>query len=897
MTTRRYIALGLLLLAVLPWALLGLLGFRGDLARATAEREARLVTQARDITRDLAERLDRLLDNMRADAGIPALSDALRDARRGGYDTVAVNRILVLVTIREPLNVTSVGLLNAQGINLADTRPGLAGIDESAAAYVGETLRGGVPQLFGPLQPAGDRQAGLFVAAPVKDSEQQILGVLRARLEPTFVEQVVTRNLGDAPGLRAWVLARDGRVLAAADQRRRVGDAAPAGLPAVRSGPQGFVLEGEPMVGLALAVPNSSMTVVLAQPRAAFDAPLLAMRQDFIRNQLVLAVLLLAAVLPLAWLLARPAVRLTQAAEAIAAGDLERRAPVSGPQEFRRLSQAFNAMNERLAAQWQQLSHEHERMTAVIEATRVGTWEWNVATGAVLANERFAQLLGWSLADLEPITLDRLQAITHPQDLPLVRDALARHFAGASEVYEAEFRMQHRQGHWVWLLDRGRVVARDAQQRPLSMYGTRQDVSERKQAEFQLRESEGRLQALNADLERQVLARTAELAGAKDAAEQASRAKTSFLANMSHEIRTPLNAIIGLTQLLQAETPTPVQRDRLDKVDQAAHHLLGVLNDVLDISKIEAGKLQLAAEDFELPALVDACCSIVRGTAQGKGIALEVLLAGVPARLHGDRRRLGQVLLNLLSNAVKFTAEGHITIRASVASAHTGPVRLWRLEVQDTGIGLTGEEQARLFQPFEQADASTTRQYGGTGLGLAISRRLVQLMGGSIGVHSTPGQGSCFWVELPLVEAAVAAPGALSAPVVERNLDGVRVLLAEDNAVNQEVARAILQRAGAQVDLAQDGVQAVAMARAHGYDLILMDMQMPQMDGLQATRLIRAMPVHEHTPILAMTANVFADDQQACREAGMNAHLAKPMNARDLVDAVSQLLVTPGQAA
>ena len=417
----------------------------------------------------------------------------------------------------------------------------------------------------------------------------------------------------------------------------------------------------------------------------------------------------------------------------------------------------------------------------------------------------------------------------------------------------------------------------------------------------QLKHAELRLQAVND-----------ELTGARDRAEAANRAKTAFLANMSHEIRTPMNAIIGLTHLMQRDGPEPVAAQRLCKLSDAAHHLLDVINDVLDLSKIESGKLSLTRSNFPVAALLHRTCALVAERARDKGLVLEVLTDGVPPVLCGDPTRLSQAVLNLMSNAVKFTDRGSVVLRCSVLAdmdrrdgeLQNGDLQnggrrdtagqdpdgvCLRFSVTDTGVGVPPDKLDRLFSAFEQADTSSTRRFGGTGLGLTITRRLAQLMGGEVGVQSALGQGSCFWFTARLQPATGPLPAdevvglgldrsiPAQALLARHRLVGAHVLLAEDNLVNQEVACELLRLGGLVVDVAGDGAQAVALAQQHPYDLILMDMQMPVMDGLAATRALRRLPQHGRTPVLAMTANAFGDDRVACLEAGMDDHLAKPV--------------------
>lgn len=623
--------------------------------------------------------------------------------------------------------------------------------------------------------------------------------------------------------------------------------------------------------------------------------------------------------------------------------------------------------------------------------------------------------------------------IVHPDD----RERWRTHAHGATATAggdgrcEFEFRILHADGGIRWIEHQCQATfSKDGVYQ--GRRGVNRDITARKHAELEIEEHRKHLEDL-------VEERTAELVSARDVAESANRTKSAFLANMSHEIRTPMNAIIGLTHLLRGSLATPRQIEQIEKVHAAAQHLLGLLNDILDLSKIEAGKMEVFESDFEIEPMLANVVNLVSERAFAKGLELVVDLdPGCPATLRGDAVKLGQILLNFASNAVKFTDAGVVVLNVRTIRVGDTHVVL-HLEVRDSGIGLSAEQQGRIFQVFEQVDTSTTRRHGGTGLGLAISRRLAELLGGEVGVESEPGQGSRFWCRVPVRAGRGAAPrlprlpaldnlraliidprspsrsvlrdlvrelgvdvitaesatqglarlsaadaanrpfqwvflagqgrgddalawarqiheapfvrppehllltssglrpsadelrtagvsGHIDRPVLRSSLvralaalftgtqvapevhdvawtwpglaayRGARVLVVEDNPINREVAIELLRSVGLEVDTAGDGEEAVERVRQGNYALVLMDVQMPKMDGLAATRAIRALPGHDLLPILAMTADAFHDGRRRCLEAGMNDHVSKPVDPNALFAQLLKWLPPPARS-
>ena len=512
-----------------------------------------------------------------------------------------------------------------------------------------------------------------------------------------------------------------------------------------------------------------------------------------------------------------------------------------------------------VARRTEELKQTQARLVDAQRIASLGSWRLDLATNDVVWTEELYRMFNADPGQPPPnyTVQERIFTAESWARLSAALDKTVQ----TGVPYELELQIRRVDGSVGWILARGERVS-DSRGKAVAIQGIAMDITRRKETELLLQT-------------------------AKEAAETANVAKSAFLANMSHEIRTPLNAITGMAYVLRRSGLSAEQADKLDKIETAGDHLLEIINAVLDLSKVEAGKLELEEKPFSVGEMLDNLSSMIGARAKAKGLVYRVKAEGLPDVLVGDRTRLQQALLNYLSNAIKFTEQGQVILRVRVAE-DSGDSVVLRCEVSDTGPGISDNALPRLFTAFEQADNSITRKYGGTGLGLAITRKIAQIMGGEAGVDTVLGKGSCFWLTARLGKApsALATPDSRGDSGIESSLrrehGGARILLVEDDPLNREVARKLLDSVGLVVDIAEDGEQAVHRAMERDYALIVMDMQMPRMDGLSASRSIRKIPRHERTPIVALTANAFAEDRARCLEAGMNDFITKPINPETL---------------
>jgi PAS domain S-box-containing protein len=524
-------------------------------------------------------------------------------------------------------------------------------------------------------------------------------------------------------------------------------------------------------------------------------------------------------------------------------------------------------------------SEEWQRLA--LKAARVGHWDWEPVSRTFNSMGGLEDLFGRTKED--PIrTADEFLETVHPEDRPLVSDSILGCF-DQGKPYEAKFRLIWPDGSVHWLHAKGKAIF-TPEGKIARVAGVNIDITEQKVLEVALMEAD---QKKN------------QLIISEKAAVQASEIKSVFFANMSHEIRTPINGVMGVAGLLIDTELNEEQKSYVEMIRGSADLLLALVNDILDLSKVEAGKIELENISFALHQVTSEIENTMVLSAHKKGLSFRKKISSdIPPILLGDPTRLKQVMINLINNAIKFTAEGGVTVEAFVGSVSAEKVEVI-FEISDTGIGLSDEGIGRMFQAFSQADTSTTRKYGGTGLGLSICKKLVELMGGKIGVRSQLGKGSTFWFRIPFQPGkALPLPEKMS---IGKNSAGpkLRILIAEDNSVNQLLAIRILEKFGHTAIAVANGREAISAVEREKFDLILMDCQMPEMDGYEATRLIRAGKAGKtcDIPIIAMTANALAGDREKCLDAGMDDYVSKPMKPKDLLDAIAKVQERSKKAA
>ena len=512
--------------------------------------------------------------------------------------------------------------------------------------------------------------------------------------------------------------------------------------------------------------------------------------------------------------------------------------------------------------QMDQLRVDQEQLSLALEGSEAGLWDWDRVAGLVYFSPRWKEMIGYSQNELGN-DFEVWRSRVHHDDLPDTMAALERYLAGDEAKYRNEHRLRHRDGHYVWILALGRAI-RDSDGEPVRMVGIHVDVTEQR--------------------------------AASEKADSANRAKSAFLATMSHEIRTPMNGVLGMLRLLRESTLEPDQEEYAQLAEESALSLLGLLDEVLDLSRIESGTVAPDEAPFDPAHELTAAARLPREQAIQKGLEFEVTVArDLPSLLIGDARRLRQVVTNLVANAVKFTEQGKVEV--VIGGSVRGTAFELVIEVSDTGAGIAPENHQRIFEPFGQADDSTSRSFGGSGLGLTICREILDQMGGMITVESDLGSGAEFRVTVPLPVAA--APTTEPAPADVESWSapaGTTALLVEDNAVNRRLIEVLLQRIGFTVETACDGADGCRRMEQGGIDVVFMDVHMPVMDGTAATRRIRQWEQDNGqppTPILALTADVMPEARLACRQAGMDDYVTKPVTRAALQESAARWVTTP----
>lgn len=646
------------------------------------------------------------------------------------------------------------------------------------------------------------------------------------------------------------------------------------------------------MHNLFRPVVSSGYILQLAVPDIVLSAPSTSLVNTLSAVFIISSIIAIILTLVISKKLTSPLLDLSKFAENHDEKELKHINLKSNTFEFNRLITAFNKMLNTIQNREHDLLESEERFSLAMRGANDGLWDWNMLTNEAYFSPRWKQMLGYNESELDN-QFKSWEKLIHNDDAEFVHDSINNCINNNTQSLDIEFRMIHKNGHIINIHTRG-FISKNKLGNPERMVGTNIDITARKKYESQLHE-------LNSNLEKRVNNRTEELHKlnkelllALNEAEKANQAKSNFLTNMSHEIRTPMNGIIGLAELTLRTDLNKKQREYQESLKRSADTLMYILNDILDFSKIESGKLDIQSNSFNIRYEIENTVSFYSHNADSKNIKLDLHIdPTVPEFVIGDQFRLNQILSNLISNGIKFTDEGSVNVNV----VNNSQVDYLEFEIVDTGIGISEEIQSELFDSFTQADNSTSRKYGGTGLGLSISKRLIKMMKGNIKLDSNTGEGSklTFTLFLPtdnLTEMTTENPETSESEhsFTSKKLLGLKTLIVEDVVINQMIAREFFTQAGLAVSVANNGIEAVEMAMNNHYELILMDIQMPEMDGYEATRLIRRMSEYKDTPIIAMTANAMNTDKDQSIKSGMDGHISKPLDTDNVIAVIEDII-------
>ncbi|MCF8149723.1 MAG: response regulator [Burkholderiaceae bacterium] len=848
-----------------------------DMKRLLAEQQFSTVSSiAAEINRDMQERLRSVAEGVTpAILGNPEALQSLLEQRP------LLLRLFNGGTLATGLDGTAIASLPLSG-----ERIGVNFMDQD---YLIAALEKGKAAIGPPTMSTASLAPQVTIAVPIRDARGDVIGALAGTIDLAksgFLNKILGTRYGETGSYR--LVAPQHRLIVASSDKNQILKTLPATginptMDRFIEGYEGSAIVDDPLGGEVLAsvksIPVPGWIVGATLPVAEAFAPIRILQQRTLLSAIFLT--LLAGTLAW-WMVRRQLAPMFSVVETLASmtananGHSLRPLPIARQDEIGELLGAFNRLLETLGHREDALKEALDRLQKIASRLPGVVFQLRLRTDGSFCIPYASE----ALKEIYRVSPDKVRENASPMFAAIHPDDLASHLASleASALnltpWSTEYRLGFEGESDLWLLVNA-IPQREADNSVL-WHGFATDITERKRAEAELERHQSHLEEL-------VISRTAELQRAKEGAETANRAKSAFLANMSHEIRTPMNAILGMANLLRRDGVMPRQAERLDKIDTAAMHLLSIINNVLDLSKIEAGKFVLENAPVNFNSLLGNLKSILSERAKAKGIELRVRTAAFPPDLYGDPTRLQQALLNYATNAIKFTDTGAVTLSLSKLEEDAESV-LVRFAVEDTGIGIAPEAVGRLFNAFEQADNSTTRKYGGTGLGLAITQRLAGLMGGKVGVESTPELGSTFWFTARMKRGGVAPIASKAITDAEQQLrlrhSGARILIADDEPINREIARLQLESVGLTVDTVDDGAEAVAVAQQVVYAAILMDMQMPNMDGLDATRQLRQLIGYRNVPIIAMTANAFAEDRARCMEAKMDDFLIKPLDSK-----------------